>query len=172
MKQFHVAIAAEAFTAGILAHAGYDVSVQYGANQPQYDLIVSKGEHLIRVSVKGSQDGGWGLLAGYKEKELNNHQTVDKWAERQEKGLIYCFVQFKDVPLGSCPRVYFASVPEIVEHMKTLRGGNGDTSLWENWTFKGGIAKGRTDKIPNEWKFSPERIEELFNRVAKGTILP
>ena len=42
MKQFHVAIAAEAFAAGLFAQAGCDVLVQYGANQPHYDLMVTR----------------------------------------------------------------------------------------------------------------------------------
>lgn len=169
MNQFHVAIAAEAYTAGILARLGYDVSVQYGANQPQYDLTVSKdkGDHLVRISVKGSQDGGWVLFAGYKEKGVDNHQAVERWAEKQMKGLIYCFVQFKGVDLDSSPRFYFATVHEIVEHMRTVRGGDGDTVLIENATYKKGAAKGVNDKIPEEWKFSSKRIEELFRRTMR-----
>jgi len=51
LKQWHIAIAAEAFTAGLFARLGYDVSVQYGADQPEYDLIVSKGDSILKVSV-------------------------------------------------------------------------------------------------------------------------
>lgn len=54
---WHVAVAAEAFAAALFARCGVDVSVQYGANQPEYDLIVSQGERMLKVSVKGSQDG-------------------------------------------------------------------------------------------------------------------
>jgi len=56
---WHVAVAAEAITAALFAQCGYDVSVQYGANQPEYDLMVAKGDRLLKISVKGSQDGGW-----------------------------------------------------------------------------------------------------------------
>jgi hypothetical protein len=42
LSPFHVGVAAEAFAAGMFAQAGYDVSVQYGANQPEYDLLVSR----------------------------------------------------------------------------------------------------------------------------------
>jgi hypothetical protein len=58
---WHIRIAAEAIAAAQIARCGLDVSVQYGANQPEYDLIVSRGEKLLKVSVKGSQDGSWGL---------------------------------------------------------------------------------------------------------------
>ncbi|MDP2367870.1 hypothetical protein [Rhodoferax sp.] len=41
MRQYHVGIAAEAFAAAVFAQSGCDVLVQYGANQPGYDLMVS-----------------------------------------------------------------------------------------------------------------------------------
>ena len=43
MNPYHVKVAAEAFAAGLFAQAGCDVLVQYGADQPKYDLIVSRG---------------------------------------------------------------------------------------------------------------------------------
>jgi hypothetical protein len=67
ISSWHVGIAAEAFAAGLFARCGYDVSVQYGANQPEYDLIVVKGDLMLKVSVKGSQDGGWGLTQNFKK---------------------------------------------------------------------------------------------------------
>ena len=61
LSSWHIAVAAEALTAAQFARCGFDVSVQYGANQPEYDLIVAKGDQMLKVSVKGSQDGRWGL---------------------------------------------------------------------------------------------------------------
>lgn len=58
MTSWQVAVAAEAAVAMLFARAGWNVSVQYGANQPEYDLMVSKGAKMLKVSVKGSQDGG------------------------------------------------------------------------------------------------------------------
>ena len=57
MSSYHVKVAAEAFAAGAFAQSGCDVSVQYGADQPKYDLIISKDGKLKKVSVKGSQEG-------------------------------------------------------------------------------------------------------------------
>ena len=54
-------IAAESFAASLFARAGYDVLVQYGANQPHYDLVAVKGERMLLISVKGSQSGVWML---------------------------------------------------------------------------------------------------------------
>lgn len=41
---WHVGVAAEAYAAGLFARCGIDVSVQYGANQPEYDLVIVRGD--------------------------------------------------------------------------------------------------------------------------------
>jgi hypothetical protein len=51
----HVATATETIAAAQFARAGYDVSVQYGANQPEYDLMIADSERFLKVSVKGTQ---------------------------------------------------------------------------------------------------------------------
>lgn len=63
-----MATAAEAFTAAQFSRCGWDVSVQYGANQPEYDLVAVDGDRMLKVSVKGSKDGPWGLTQSYLEK--------------------------------------------------------------------------------------------------------
>lgn len=67
MTSKQVEIVAEAFAASSLAQAGYDVFVQYGANQPDYDLVAVKDNKTLLVSVKGSRIGGWALALNYKE---------------------------------------------------------------------------------------------------------
>jgi len=42
-SSWHVATAAEAVVAAQFARLGFDISVQYGANQPEYDLMVDDG---------------------------------------------------------------------------------------------------------------------------------
>jgi Holliday junction resolvase-like predicted endonuclease len=80
ISSYHVGVAAEAIAAGQFARLGFDVSVQYGANQPEYDLIISQGEKLIKVSVKGSQDGSWGLTQGLLTKGLADYSdAISKW---------------------------------------------------------------------------------------------
>lgn len=162
ISSWHVGVAAEAFAAGMFARCGYDVSVQYGANQPEYDLIIAKGESLLKISVKGSQDGGWGLTQNYK-KGLDYHQAADKWLERHKSKTIFCFVQFKDTALIEMPRLYLATPLEVAEALKKSAGGRGDTILAEehNWG-KNAFAAGTVDKIPENWNFSKGRIEELF----------
>ena len=63
MNKHQTAVAAEAFAAGVFAQAGLSVFVQYGANQPGYDLLVSDEAMTLHVSVKGSADGSWFLTA-------------------------------------------------------------------------------------------------------------
>lgn len=162
ISSWHVGVAAEAFAAGMFARCGYDVSVQYGANQPEYDLMIARGEQILKVSVKGSQDGGWGLTQNYK-KGLDYHQAADKWLEKHKSKTVFCFVQFKNVDLNELPRLYIATPHEVAEVLKKSAGGRGDTILSEE--HKWGVnayAAGTIDRIPENWNFSRERIEELF----------
>jgi hypothetical protein len=47
MSSWHVATAAEAIAAAQFARFECDVSVQYGANQPEYDLMIADGAHIL-----------------------------------------------------------------------------------------------------------------------------
>lgn len=146
----------------MLAQAGYDVSVQYGANQPEYDLIAAKADRFLKISVKGSQDGGWGLIQSYKHKGVTYQEAVGAWAADQSPKVIYCFVQFQGVGLGSCPRVYLATVPEVAAHINSSRNGHSGTILFESYSYKKGIAKGTSESLPTSWAFTKERIEQLL----------
>lgn len=162
---WHVAVAAEAIAAALFARCGIDVSVQYGANQPEYDLIVARGDKLLKVSVKGSQDGAWGLC----QSDLRNANyvaAVEAWRRRHKPRSILCFVQFKDVPLNQLPRVYLATPSEVAERLKSTAGGRGSTILYENhtWSPKARSA-GIVEKIPDTWLFSEKRVEQFLNEV-------
>lgn len=161
MKPFHVAIAAEAFAAAMFAQAGCDVSVQYGANQPEYDLIVTRRGIIKKVSVKGSKDGGWVLTASY----LDNgdyHGAISRWASEHDAAVIYCLVQFKNVSFGSLPRIYLARVDEVAKYLRESRDGHGYTSLREHHSWTSGIAQNTVDVIPENWKISEARIDEMI----------
>jgi len=165
MNQFHVAVAAEAFAAALFAQAEFDVSVQYGANQPEYDLMISKGDLIARVSVKGSQDGGWGLTQSLK-KTRSYHEAAELWGKSHGTKMIYCLVQFYGVQVGQMPRVYLATVPDIVKALKNLRGGQGYTSLAENYVYRKGKLRGVQDKLPDTWLFSTDRAEQLVRSIS------
>jgi hypothetical protein len=161
ISSWHVGIAAEAFAAGLFARCGYDVSVQYGANQPEYDLIVVRGDKMLKVSVKGSQDGGWGLTQSHK-KGFTYHEAVDKWFSLHHRGTIFCLVQFENTAVDAMPRVYLATPAEIAQRLKDSAGGRGETILYEHhiWGDRA-AARGTLDEIPVSWKFSEQRIAEL-----------
>jgi len=161
---WHVAVAAEAMAAALFARCGYDVSVQYGANQPEYDLIVAGGERLLKVSVKGSQDGGWGLCQNYlTPKKADYHAAIKRWVARHKPGTVLCFVQFKGVEPTQMPRVYLATPVEVGQRLRDSAKGRGDTILYERHTW-GPRARGAgtVEEIPSHWQFSPQRVDELF----------
>ena len=165
-SSYHVGVSAEAFVAAQFARYEYDVSVQYGANQPEYDLMASKGDLLLKISVKGSQDGSWGLTQGYK-KNRTYHEAIDEWLDSHGKKTVFCLVQFKDVPDDQLPRMYLATPTEIAKRLKETRAGIGDTILYEYHRWKSGVAAGTEDKIPDEWVFTRERAEQIFEKNAK-----
>jgi len=153
-------IAAESYTASLLAQCGYDVLVQYDANQPHYDLVAVKESRFLPVSVKGSQDGGWMLAVRYVKPGVDYLAAIDKWLAIQRLDVVYLFVQFYGTELGQAPRVYIARPPEIAAHMKTQRDGRGHGALQED--FRRHHAKSKYGhKIPAHWAFSRDRINEI-----------
>ena len=153
-------IAAEAYAASLLAQAGYDVMVQYGANQPHYDLVASKGLVFLPISVKGSQDGGWMLAVRYKQEGATYHDAIDQWRAAQRPDVIFIFIQFFGVGVGELPRSYIARPAEIAAHMKTQCHGRGHGSLQED--YRRNRPGGKYDhKIPSTWVFSQRRLAEV-----------
>ncbi len=165
MSNWHVATAAEAIAAAQFARFGCDVSVQYGANQPEYDLMIVDGAKSLKVSVKGSSDGGWGLSQTQLTKlgNANYHGAADAWLLRHKPRTAICLVQFKDVPADAMPRVYLAWPKEIAERLKAASGGRGDTILWENYTRGPRAAgAGTIERVPDNWKMTRERVQQFL----------
>lgn len=163
ISSWHVGVAAEAYAAGIFARYGYDISVQYGANQPEYDLIAVSGDRMLKISVKGSQDGSWGLTQNYKNTDCDYHAATAKWLANHHKKTVFCLVQFKDTAENEMPRVYIATPEEIAERLNASAGGRGETILYENHTWtKRAAGYGTTDRVPDEWIISAERLEYMF----------
>lgn len=167
ISSWHVGIAAEAFAAALFARFGYDVSVQYGANQPEYDLIVVSGDKMLKISVKGSQDGGWGLTQNYK-KGCDYHEAVEKWLKKHHKKTIFCLLQFKGTADDEMPRMYLASPAEIAEVLNASAGGRGETVLREYHQWgPHAAASGTVDRVPEEWKFTAERAKYMFEQYGQ-----
>ena len=113
-------IAAESYSACLLSQAGYDVLVQYGANQPHYDLVAEKDNRFLPISVKDSQDGGWMLAVRYKKDSSTYHEAIDKWLAAQRDDIVFLFVQFIHVSLGGAPRAYLVKPPDHEELLNKL----------------------------------------------------
>jgi Holliday junction resolvase-like predicted endonuclease len=164
---WQVATSAEAFAAAQFARCGWDISVQYGANQPEYDLVAVNEDRVMKISVKGSKDGAWGLTQSYLA-NADYQAAVDAWLARHSKKTVFCFVQFAGTSLSEMPRMYLASPSEIGKWLKSAVGGRGSTVLYEHkvWS-KRAVAAGREDKIPEVWAFTETRIAELAGAAEK-----
>jgi hypothetical protein len=160
MTPYQVNVAAEAFTAVVMSQAGYDVAMQYGTTQPDWDIIATKGERILKLQVKGSQDGGWGLFQNY-IKNANYHGALEEWLNAQKPDVVYFLVQFMNVKVGDAPRCYIVRPAEMIAHMRTTRGGYGYTSLRENYSYKKGVGAGHSDIIPVSWLACQARIDEV-----------
>jgi Holliday junction resolvase-like predicted endonuclease len=161
ITSWQVSVAAESAVAMFLARVGWNVSVQYGANQPEYDLMAERGTSILKISVKGSQDGSWGLTQTWLKK-ANYHAAIDVWLARHTPHTICAFVQFKGTSLTEVPRIYLASPAEVADQLKRTAKGRGDTILYERkaWTNRA-FGAGTVDEIPVAWRFSEERLQML-----------
>jgi Holliday junction resolvase-like predicted endonuclease len=166
MTSYQVQVAGEAFAAGALAHAGCNVSIQYAANQPEYDLLAETRDRVLKVQVKGSQDGAWGLTQSLMEKR-DYHGAADKWLAKQGKKTVYVLVQFEGVTPGQSPRLYLATPREIADRLKQSSKGRGETILFEyrEWS-KRAHGYGTIDRIPKEWTFTKQRVDEFIRKYA------
>jgi hypothetical protein len=63
-------------------------------------------------------------------------------------------------------RMYLAAPAEIADVMKRSRAGNGDTILYEHhkWGDRALVA-GTVEELPENWKFTKERVEEMLGTV-------
>ena len=162
IPSWHVGVAAESATASLFARCGFDVSVQYGADQPEYDLMVARDDKVLKISVKGSQDGSWGLTQSFL-KGADYHAAIETWLSRHHPKTIFALVQFKGVPITEMPRVYLATPPEIAMRLRDTAKGRGDTILYEKHSWgPRAVGAGTTEEIPAAWRFSFERIEEIL----------
>lgn len=165
MTPHQVSVAAEAFAACLFAQAGCDVLIQYGANQPDYDLVAMRKSKSARISVKGTQWSGWGLIQNYK-KGRSYHEAADAWLRDQPKDVVFCLVTFGKLPGFSGPRCYLARAREIARHHKSAKFGIGETVLREDRTYSRGKGKGHRYKIPDQWKFTLNRVDEILRKKA------
>jgi hypothetical protein len=165
ITSWHVGVAAESAVASLFARCGFDVSVQYGADQPEYDLMVARDDKVMKISVKGSQDGSWGLTQSFL-RAADYHAAIETWRKRHRPKTIFALVQFKGVELTEMPRVYLATPDEIALRLRQTAKGRGDSILYEKHTWGPRAAgAGTTEEIPTGWRYSAKRIEEMLQVV-------
>lgn len=160
MNRHQVAVAAEAHAAAVFAQAGYSVFVQYGANQPGYDLAVSNDKKTVLVSVKGSSNGGWMLTT--KKPEGTYRSALEAW-EAKNASFVFFYVQYQGVKVGELPRMYIALGREVAKHQYTGLWGGIALSLIEDQTITRGPKKGKTQSVPSAWRVTEERVHEVFS---------
>jgi Holliday junction resolvase-like predicted endonuclease len=170
-SSWQVATAAEAFAAAQFARCGWDISVQYGANQPEYDLVAVDADRVLKVSVKGSKDGGWGLTQSYLS-NANYHGAANAWVAKHSTRTVVCLVQFRGTEIYELPRMYLATPREIGDWLIAAASGRGDTILYEShsWTNRA-FAAGTTDRIPDTWRFTIERLNQIAKEIEQPHLL-
>jgi hypothetical protein len=126
-----------------------------------------KGEVTLRVSVKGSQDGEWGLTQSHLTKGKADYQeAVGRWLMKHRAKTVFCLVQFAGLKLDALPRMYLARPSEIAARLKATARGRGDTILYESkhWGPRA-RGSGTVDEIPASWRFSSNRLDALAAEV-------
>jgi hypothetical protein len=175
-----VAVGAEGITAAQFARCGFDVLVQAGHDKPSYDLVVTKAGNLLKVSIKGSDDGRWCLTQSYLTRTANprgiksdTHRAIDLWLDIHGSRTVYCLVQFEGVSLHQLPRIYLASPSEIASRMRQNTERLGDSALREQYEWISPESGMRAlEALPSSWLFSQERIQELLTPHAPQAMVP
>lgn len=122
---------------------------------------------MLKVSVKGSQDGGWGLTQSYLH-QADYHAAADTWLAKHTRKTAICLVQFKNVPPDLLPRMYLATPWEIADWLKAAARGRGDTIVFERHAWgPRAHAAGTTDTIPESWRFTEERLDEIAAQAGR-----
>lgn len=163
-----ITVGAQGIAAAQFARCGFDVLMQAGHDKPWYDLVVTKAGNLLKIAVKGSEDGRWCLAQSYQRggnnssKLSDGHRAIDLWLDIHGSRTVYCLVQFEDVALNQLPRIYLATPMEIAQRMRESAERLGDPVLYEQyeWTSP---ETGYTsiEALPSGWLFSDDRIHDL-----------
>jgi len=135
------------------------VFVQYGANQPGYDLAVSDDRKTLLVSVKGSQTGGWILTS--KKKSGTYAEALDIWTSKNSR-YVFFFAQYQRVAVGNMPRAYLALGSEVSAHLRTGAWGQLALSLIEHKEPTRGKKKGQIQRVPESWRVTDQRVNYVF----------
>lgn len=172
LSTWQVALGAEGIAGSQFARCGFDVSILSGPCKPWYDLLVAKADNLLKVVVKGSNDGGWSLLDSYLNRATNlggrktNYEgAIDLWLDHHGSRTVCCLVQFERVAINELPRIYLASPNEIAPLLRESAERLGSSTLYEKYEWKSG-ADSVVQSLPQSWAFSAHRVQELLSGYA------
>jgi hypothetical protein len=165
----HVSAAAAAIAAAQFALCRFDVREQSGRARFAYDLGVTKSAGTMKLIVHGSISGFWNLVDPYLHKashfnatKADWHRAIDLWLDGH-KSCTCCLVRFSSADLDRIPRIYLASAHEIAEKLHESTEQLGDAALYEEYAVTDPDDGSQTiENLPEEWLFSPARIQELL----------
>ena len=63
---------------------------------------------MLKVSVKGSKDGGWGLTQSHIS-NADYRGAADAWLAKHSRKTVFFLVQLQGVPPTELPRMYLAT---------------------------------------------------------------
>jgi hypothetical protein len=166
-------VGAEGIAAAQFARCGFDVLVQAGRDKPWYDLVVTKGGNLLRVSVKASEDGRWALTQPFlrssghqKISKADCHAAIDLWVGNHGSRTVCCLVQFFGTSIDQLPRIYLAAPAEIAHTLRATADRLTHPDLYEQYEWRGPEGQSNAEALPSSWLFSAERIQELLAQHA------
>jgi hypothetical protein len=165
-----ISLSAEGIAAAQFARSGFDILQQAAHEKPNFDLAVTRAGALVKMSVKASDNGRWDLVApflrgvqGPKPRRAEFQSAIELWYGSQSSRAMCCLVQFEDVPLDQLPRIYLASPIDIARRMQDSLERLDDASLFETYEWTSPFdSVHRVETLPNAWRFSVERIQELL----------
>ena len=150
---WQISLASLGIAAAQFARCGFDVSIQYGADKPAHDLVITKGSNLLKVVVKGSQDGLWDLTQSYirraaqiSGKKADYYGAIGMWLDHHSSRTVCCLVQFQGVTMDELPRFISPRLARWLRGCGKLRRGA------ETRCFTREFKKHRTRTVPGNSK--------------------
>lgn len=171
--QWQIALSASGIAAAQFARCGLDVTVLSGPERPWHDLVVTRSGNLFKVCVLPSEDGRWDLTQAYQKRALTLgdsmaecHRAIDIWLDKHDTRMVCCLVQFLGVTLDQLPRIYLATPYEIAQKLRQALNRVGEAILWEERKWLSDRDESHiVEKLPEEWLFSAERVQQLLRPV-------
>lgn len=167
----HMTVAAESIAAACFALTGFDVLERAGQARFAYDLAVARAGGMMKLSVHASDGGFWNLVDKYIDRtaqatDTTYHRAIELWLKRHSAHVVCCLVQFDDADFTRMPRVYLASAREVAEKLHQAVDQLRDSALYEEYEITAADGQHVVRALPNDWRFSSERIARLMAEAA------